>query len=67
MQYFSTGNAAERTPPPLALLNGLAPDGGLLPRPTEIPKGLSGIRELSVLHTDIIDPAGMGAYIQSVL
>lgn len=32
-----------------------------------IPAGLSGIRELSVLHTDVIDPAEMGAYIHSVL
>lgn len=32
-----------------------------------IPNGLSGIRELSVLHTDVIDPAEMGAYIHSVL
>ena len=32
-----------------------------------IPAGLGGIRELSVLHTDVIDPAEMGAYIHSVL
>ena len=29
MQYFSTRNASERTSPSLALLTGLAPDGGL--------------------------------------
>ena len=32
-----------------------------------IPAGLGGIRELSMLHTDVIDPAEMGAYIHSVL
>ena len=32
-----------------------------------IPNGLSGIRELCVLHTDVVDPAEMGAYIHSVL
>jgi len=32
-----------------------------------IPAGLGGIRELSVLHTDVIAPAEMGAYIHSVL
>lgn len=36
MQYFSTRNASERTSPSLALLNGLAPDGGLYV-PGELP------------------------------
>ena len=36
MQYFSTRNASERTSPSLALLNGLAPDGGLYV-PEELP------------------------------
>lgn len=30
MQYFSTRNASERTSPSLALLTGLAPDGGFV-------------------------------------
>ena len=36
MQYFSTRNASERTSPSLALLTGLAPDGGLYV-PEELP------------------------------
>ena len=32
-----------------------------------IPAGLGGIRELSVLHTDVIDPAEMGIYTQRII
>ncbi len=63
MQYFSTRNAQLRTSASLALLNGLAPDGGLYV-PEEIPKLFS--RELLSLPTEELFARVISALIDDI-